>query len=104
MAYFIVAAVALLASGLTLFSGFGLGTLLLPAFALFFPQARVQLLFPPVALRAPVFVLIFGAVEFFFGISDTLPAVAHFAHLGGMLIGMLLLAYWYVQIRRARRG
>ena len=37
MAWLIVAAVALLASGLTLFSGFGLGTLLLPAFALLFP-------------------------------------------------------------------
>lgn len=35
--YLVVATVALLASGLTLFSGFGLGTLLLPAFALFFP-------------------------------------------------------------------
>jgi len=37
IAYLVVCGVALLASGLTLFSGFGLGTLLLPAFALFFP-------------------------------------------------------------------
>ena len=37
MSYLVICAVALLASGLTFFSGFGLGTLLLPAFALFFP-------------------------------------------------------------------
>ena len=37
MEYFIIAVAALLTSGLTLFSGFGLGTLLMPAFALFFP-------------------------------------------------------------------
>jgi uncharacterized membrane protein YfcA len=37
MSYLVVCAVALLASALTFFSGFGLGTLLLPAFALFFP-------------------------------------------------------------------
>ena len=37
MSYLVVCAVAFLASGLTFFSGFGLGTLLLPAFALFFP-------------------------------------------------------------------
>ena len=37
MSYFIICAVAFAVSGLTLFSGFGLGTLLMPAFALFFP-------------------------------------------------------------------
>jgi len=44
MDYFIVCAAALLASGLTLFSGFGLGTLLMPVFAVFFPvQAAIVL-------------------------------------------------------------
>ncbi len=74
---------------------------LLPAFALFFPQARIQLLFPPVSLRAPVFVLIYGAVEFFFGISDSLPGIAHFAHLGGMFCGLAVLLWWW---SRARGG
>ena len=37
MDYFVIGIAALLASGLTLFSGFGLGTLLMPVFALFFP-------------------------------------------------------------------
>lgn len=40
MIYFVICTVALLASALTFFSGFGLGTLLLPAFALFFPVAQ----------------------------------------------------------------
>jgi uncharacterized membrane protein YfcA len=37
MEYFIIGAAALITSGLTLFSGFGLGTLLMPVFAIFFP-------------------------------------------------------------------
>ena len=36
----------------------------------------------------------YGAIEFFFGISGTMSSVAHFAHLGGMLFGLLLLLYW----------
>jgi uncharacterized membrane protein YfcA len=42
--YLVVCSVAFVASGLTLFSGFGLGTLLLPAFALFFPAEQAIVL------------------------------------------------------------
>ncbi len=73
---------------------------LLPAFALFYPKARVQLLFPPVNLSAPVFVLVFGAAELFFGATGTLPGIAHFAHLGGMLAGAVLLVYWLFTLPR----
>lgn len=67
----------------------------LPAFAILFPQARIQLLFPPVNLKAPVFVLLYGAFELAFGVTGALPTIAHFAHLGGMVGGIALLAWWY---------
>lgn len=73
---------------------------LLPAFAILFPRARIQLLIPPVNLRAPVFVVLYGAAELFFGVTGTLPGIAHFAHLGGMLCGGVLLLWW-LRPRRA---
>ena len=78
---------------------------LLPAFAILFPQARIQLIIPPVNLRAPVFVLLYGVVELLLGATNTLPSIAHFAHLGGMLCGGLLLWFWLAQARaKQRRG
>ncbi|HLT91262.1 MAG TPA: rhomboid family intramembrane serine protease, partial [Woeseiaceae bacterium] len=38
--------------------------------------------------------IVFGALELFLGVSRTAPGIAHFAHLGGMLFGWLLLRYW----------
>ena len=52
------------------------------------------LIFPPVSLKAKWFVLIFVAIELFSGITGTAEGVAHFAHLGGMLFGWLLILYW----------
>ncbi len=79
---------------------------LLPAFALLYPRARIQLLFPPVNLRAPVFVLVFGVAELIFGVTNTLPGIAHFAHLGGMLSGVIVLLFWMLRLpadERTRR-
>lgn len=69
---------------------------LLLAFGLLFPEARLMLLFPPIPIKARWFVLGYGAVELFFGVTGTAEGVAHFAHLGGMFTGWLLL-------RRRRR-
>ena len=66
---------------------------LLLAFAIYFPQRRVMLLFPPIPLAARTFVILFGALELFFGVTGTAAGVAHFAHLGGMLGGWLMIAY-----------
>lgn len=71
---------------------------LLPAFAILYPRARIQLLFPPVNLRAPVFVVVFGLAELTFGVTDTLPGIAHFAHLGGMLSGIIVLLFWMLRL------
>ena len=45
-------------------------------------------------MKAKWFVVIYGVIELFFGISGRMPGVAHFAHVGGMLWGFLLLWYW----------
>jgi membrane associated rhomboid family serine protease len=67
---------------------------LLLAYAIYFPNNRVMLLFPPIPLPARVFVLIYAALELFLGVTGTQEGVAHFAHLGGMVGGYLMLRYW----------
>ncbi len=67
---------------------------LLLAYGMLFPNNIMQLIFPPVALKAKYFVLIFGALELFLGLSNTGGNIAHFAHLGGMIFGYLLIIYW----------
>jgi membrane associated rhomboid family serine protease len=71
---------------------------LLLAFGVYFPQRTVILLFPPIPLPARVFVILFGALELYFGVTGTASGVAHFAHLGGMLGGWLM-----IRSRRRRR-
>jgi membrane associated rhomboid family serine protease len=67
---------------------------LLLAFAIYFPQQRVFVLPIPIPLPAWLFVTLYGAVELFLGVTGTQSAVAHFAHLGGMLGGAAMLLYW----------
>jgi len=69
---------------------------LLLAFGMFFPQRRIVLLIPPIPMKAWVFVTLYGLVELAMGVFGTMQGVAHFAHLGGMLGGFLLLMYWRV--------
>ena len=64
---------------------------LLLAFAMVFPKRMIMPLFPPIPMRAPVFVAVYGAAELFFGVTGTLQGVAHFAHLGGLAGGFLLM-------------
>jgi len=66
---------------------------LLLAFAWMNPRRTVVLLFPPIPMQAWVFVTIYGAIELFQGFTGTQADVAHFAHLGGMLGGWLMLRY-----------
>ena len=66
---------------------------LLLAFGIYFPHRRVLLLFPPIPLPARVFVFGFALLELVLGITQTAAGVAHFAHLGGMLGGWLMIQY-----------
>lgn len=63
-------------------------------FAMLYPQARLILIFPPIPVKAKWLVIIFAAIELFFGINGIQEGVAHFAHLGGMLFGWLLIRWW----------
>lgn len=67
---------------------------LLLAYAIYFPQNRIMLLFPPIPMPARVFVLVYAALELFFGVTGTQEGVAHFAHLGGLVGGFVMLRYW----------
>lgn len=72
---------------------------LLLAFGMFFPQRRIMLLIPPIPMRAWVFVTLYGLIELAMGVLGTEQGVAHFAHLGGMFAGFLLLNHWRNQVR-----
>ena len=77
---------------------------LLLAYGMLFPQQRVMLLIPPIPMKARTLVIVYGVVELLMGITNTMPGVAHFAHLGGMLFGWLLIRYWRGQPPFGRRG
>lgn len=74
---------------------------ILLAFGMMFPNARVMLLIPPIPMTAKWLVIGYGALQLFFGVTGTLPGIAHFAHLGGMAFGLVLIMYWR---RRAMSG
>lgn len=67
---------------------------LLLAYGLLFPHHRILLLFPPIPLPARFAVVLFAALELLLGISGTASGIAHFAHLGGLITGLLILQYW----------
>ena len=66
----------------------------LMGYAMLFPESRMTLLFPPVTLSAKWMVAIFAAIELFTGVTGLSAGIAHFAHLGGMLIGWLMILWW----------
>jgi membrane associated rhomboid family serine protease len=68
---------------------------LLIAFGMMFPNAELMMLFLPIPIKAKYFVAIYGAIELFSGIANSAnDNVAHFAHLGGMFFGFILLMIW----------
>jgi membrane associated rhomboid family serine protease len=67
---------------------------LLLAYGMLFPHHRLMLLFPPIPMKAWVFVLGYGVLELLLGITGAQPGVAHFAHLGGMAFGFFIIQYW----------
>lgn len=66
----------------------------LMGYAMLYPDSLLTLIFPPVTLKAKWFVLIFAAIELLTGVTGTGGGIAHFAHLGGLVFGFLLIWYW----------
>lgn len=66
---------------------------LLLAYGMLFPNNEIAFVFPPITMKAKWMVLIFGAMELLMGLTSG-DNVAHFAHLGGMLFGIILILYW----------
>jgi membrane associated rhomboid family serine protease len=74
---------------------------LLLAFGMLFPNRIIMPLFPPIPMKARTFVMVFGGLELLLGsgLVDALFGIsggniAHFAHLGGMVGGFLMIRYW----------
>lgn len=66
---------------------------ILLAYGMTFPNERIMLLIPPIPMKAKYFVAAYAAIELFAAFSSN-GNIAHFAHLGGMLFGLLLLLHW----------
>jgi membrane associated rhomboid family serine protease len=73
-------------------SGAVFGILL--AFGMLFPNTQLMLLFPPIPIKAKYLVIGYGAIELYLGFTQPGSNIAHFAHLGGMLFGFMLIRYW----------
>lgn len=70
---------------------------ILLAFGMMYPNRYIYLLFPPIPMKAKYFVIFFGAIELFSGVIGLNTGVAHFAHLGGMVVGYILLKLWRIK-------
>lgn len=67
---------------------------ILLAFGMTYPNREIVLLIPPIPIKAKYFVLMYGAFELFNGVFSSNTGVAHFAHLGGMVVGFVLIRIW----------
>ena len=67
---------------------------ILMGYAMLYPDSIMTLIFPPISMKAKWFVLIFAGIELLTGVTGTMGGVAHFAHLGGLIFGFILIMYW----------
>ena len=73
-------------------SGAVFGVLL--GFGMLFPNTQLMLLFPPIPIKAKYFVMIYGAIELYLAIQQPGSHIAHFAHIGGMIFGFIMIKMW----------
>ena len=66
----------------------------LMGYAMLYPDSVLTLIFPPISMKAKWFVLVFAAIELLTGVTGTSGGIAHFAHLGGLIFGFILIWYW----------
>ena len=67
---------------------------LLLGYAMLYPDSMMGLIFPPITLKAKWFILIYAIIELLLGVSGAQSGVAHFAHLGGLVVGLVIMLYW----------
>lgn len=73
---------------------------MLGAFARLFPNTEM-IIFPlPIPIKAKYLVSLYALFEIFSGVYNVMPGVAHFAHIGGLIFGILLINYWNKQKNR----
>ncbi len=72
------------------------------AFATFFPHQKLYLMFIPVPIKAMFLVGAFIAFDLYCGLTGAVPRIAHFAHLGGALIGFILAFFFFKNSYRRR--
>lgn len=71
---------------------------LLIGFAMVFPRRTITPLLPPIPMPAWLFVTLYGLLELTLGVTGSASGIAHFAHLGGLLGGWLVMRYWRGQL------
>ena len=76
---------------------------LLLAFGMMFPNRIIMPLFPPIPMKAKYFVALYGGLELMLGVFGDRSGIAHFAHVGGMLGGYLMIRYWRGQAPFGKR-
>ena len=76
---------------------------ILLAFGMLYPNTPLFIMFIPIPIKAKWMVIGYGIMELFAGVSQTGDNVAHFAHLGGMIFGYLLIKYWRKRDRKRVR-
>lgn len=81
-------------------SGAVFGILL--AMGMYFPNATMYIMFVPYPIKAKWIVIGYGVLELAMGIGTPGDGIAHFAHLGGMLFGFLLILYWKMKEKKSR--
>lgn len=67
---------------------------ILLAFGMMFPNAELYMMFIPIPIKAKYFVAGYGAFELYSGITGSNDGIAHFAHLGGLVTGYILIRIW----------
>jgi membrane associated rhomboid family serine protease len=67
---------------------------IIAAFATMFPNAQMMLLFPPIPMKAKYMALIFIGLGLYSGLSGAQDGIAHFAHVGGAVMGFVMVKYW----------
>ena len=67
---------------------------ILVAFAFMYSEAKLMLIFLPVPIKAKYFVPVLIGIDLFLGIGNVNTGIAHFAHIGGALIGFIMMWYW----------